>query len=146
MDITRCLKTDHAQLRKLARQMSKPRGPDQAKQAYTALRQALTVHSRAEEVVVYGALDALGRKPIQAATREGAVEHDLCDHLMGLLARGSAESPQWRARAMVVYEMLDHHLEEEEEEMFKWLNQHFDAPARQALGDAFVQHKGRPAR
>lgn len=145
MDITDCLKQDHEQALELARRMGKQDDPNQARALYKALREALSIHSRAEEGVVYRALDKLGVQKVSDMTHEGEVEHSLCDHLLALMARGRPETTRWKARAIVVYELLEHHIEEEHDEMFKMLRQHFDAAARASLADQFERRKAQLA-
>jgi hemerythrin superfamily protein len=141
MDITELLQMDHDELLRLSRRMGQQGDPQDAKALYRELRALLVAHSRAEEAVVYRALDKLGQVKLAEATQEGEVEHSLCDHLMGLMARGRAESAVWKARAAVVHELLDHHVQEEKDEMFPTLRKHFDAQARAAMGQQFERRK-----
>lgn len=141
MTIDTLLRQDHAALLKQAKMMSTTDKPAQARACYSALKALLEAHSRAEEAVVYRALDKLGMTSVREATQEGEVEHSLCDHLMALLAGGRPNSALWKARAKVVYELLDHHIEEEHEEMLPLLTRHFDAPQRAALARRFEARK-----
>ncbi|EHR69308.1 hemerythrin HHE cation binding domain-containing protein [Burkholderiales bacterium JOSHI_001] len=141
MDITELLQQDHDALLRLARQMGQQDEADAAKALYRELRNLVTAHSRAEEAVVYRALDKLGQKKISDATEEGQVEHGLCDHLLMLMARGRAETAAWKAKAVVVHELLDHHVQEEKDEMFPVIRKHFDDEARATMGKLFEQRK-----
>lgn len=141
MDITELLQADHDELLRLSKRMGQHNDPQQAKTLYRELLAFLVAHSRAEEAVVYRALDKLGQVKLSEGTQEGEVEHSLCDHLMGLMARGRPESPTWRARAVVVYELLEHHVHEEKEGMFPTLRANFDEAAREAMGQQFERRK-----
>jgi hemerythrin-like domain-containing protein len=141
MNIVDCIKQDHSALLKTSKAMSTAEDPATARGHYSALKLLLVAHSRAEEAVVYRALDKLGLKTVKEATQEGEVEHSLCDHLMALLGRGKADSPRWKARAKVVYELLEHHIEEEHQEMLPLLVKHFEATALVAMGERFEARK-----
>ena len=144
MTIISIIRRDHAELLKQAKAMSTAGDDAQARAIYTSLKALLVAHSRAEEAVVYRALNQLGLEAIRKATQEGEVEHSLCDHLMTKLARGKPASALWQARARVVYELLEHHLEEEHQEMLPLLSRHFDEPQRAAMAQRFEARKAAP--
>jgi hemerythrin-like domain-containing protein len=141
MTIDTLIRQDHTALLKQAKVMSTANNPVQARACYKALEGLLEAHSRAEEAVVYRALDRLGMVTVREATQEGEVEHSLCDHLMAQLANGKPGSALWKARAKVVYELLDHHIEEEHEEMLPLLERHFDKAQRAVLAKRFETRK-----
>ncbi len=73
---------------------------------------------------------------------EGYVEHALVDYLFEKLTRSSATtSPSWSAHAMVLKELLEHHVEEEQGEAFELLGKHFDASEREKMAGAFLAAK-----
>jgi hemerythrin superfamily protein len=141
MTIVSIIRKDHIQLLADAKAMCKADDPARARAHFLSLKALLVPHSRAEEVVVYRALDKLDVKSVREATQEGEVEHSLCDHLIALLARGQAKSPLWKARAQVVYELLEHHIEEEDKEMLPLLSQHFDNEQQANLAKRFEARK-----
>jgi hemerythrin superfamily protein len=143
MDIARQLQSDHDAMLRLSRRVARTKDTQQAKAHCLELRALLRSHSRAEEEIVYPALDALGLSKLALATDEGMVEHGLCDHLAGRLVRANSDRPLWKARAMVLHELLEHHLQEENDEMLPVLRAKFDAPARAALGEHFERRKAR---
>ena len=145
MDILDLLKADHQAALELARVMAKSDDGDTAKRAQKKLRAALTAHSRAEEAVVYSALKRLGNDKALEMAHEGDVEHGLCDQLLAELARGKPESPSWKAKAKVVLELLDHHIEEEHSEMFTLIGTHFSPEQRKGMGQRFTAQKNEPA-
>lgn len=141
MTIDTLIRQDHTALLKQAKAMSTANNPLQARACYKALKGLLEAHSRAEEAVVYRALDRLGIATVREATKEGEVEHGLCEHLMAQLAKGKADSALWMARAKVVYELLDHHIEEEHQEMLPLLDKNFDKAQRAVLAKRFEARK-----
>lgn len=141
MDILHALRADHEQALKTARRITETDDAREARTLYRELAQALAAHSRAEEAVVYAALKRTGDDAARDIAFEGAVEHTLCDQLIGEMATGRAGSDGWQARAKVVYELLQHHIEEEHDDMFKRIRRHFDAAERQRMAARFEQAK-----
>lgn len=141
MDIRNCLRKDHEEALAMAKEMSETASPEQARAVYKKLKPALTTHSRAEEKVVYGALNRSKNEDAVATGHEGAVEHALCDDLLQQMGRGKSESQTWKAKATVVYELLEHHIEEEHSEMFKQLGVLFSTDELEAMGERFEAEK-----
>jgi hypothetical protein len=52
-----------------------------------------------------------------------------------------AGTEAWKAHAQVLKEILDHHIKEEEREIFEELGEHFSEDQRAAMGADFVARK-----
>ena len=144
-DIRGRLKADHETIRELAEGMCED--PTNAKRVsdFKQLKKLLTAHARAEEAVVYSAL--IKKRTSRDARdygHEGFVEHGLVD---GLLAQIAATRPGgsdlWRARAKVLSELLKHHIDEEEKNIFEELGEHFSDAQREQMADDFEARKAR---
>jgi hypothetical protein len=75
------------------------------------------VHELVEEKVLYPAL-----KPHREAREivlEGYQEHHVADVLVGELERLAPDDERWGAKFKVLKENIEHHIEEEEGDMFK---------------------------
>jgi hemerythrin-like domain-containing protein len=100
----------------------------------------LTAHSRAEEKVLYRGLEKFEKGKDEAL--EGTVEHEVADRLVeDLSASGNFEADKWSARCTVLKELLEHHIEEEEDEMFKTARKRFDKKALSEMGKEFKKEK-----
>lgn len=141
MDIIDTLRADHEEALRTAHRITQTDDAREARTLFRELAQALGAHSRAEEAVVYTALKRTKDDAARDIAFEGAVEHSLCDKLIEEMAAGRAGSDGWQARARVVYELLQHHIEEEHEDMFKRIRKHFDAAERQGLAERFEEAK-----
>lgn len=142
MEITKALHTDHQQLKKLIRAVNKSEDADERRRLFTEFAELLIKHSKAEEKVVYDALIATGEEEEEEAGYEGYTEHDLAETLLKQLkAGGDPMSPEWSAKAKVLMEMLDHHIKEEEDEVFSQVKEDFDTAARKEMGEAFEAQK-----
>src|ERR1700730_13750161 len=73
---------------------------------------------------------------------EGAVEYGAVDRLMEDLSRSrSVGSDKWTARCTVLQELLEHHIDEEEDEFFKIARKIFDRDTLAKIGTAFTAEK-----
>ena len=141
-DVRVLLQKDHDEALDLAEKMQKATQPGRRKEILKKLKPALVAHSRAEEKEVYNALLKLKKsKESQDMANEGFVEHSLLDELLDSLARGAATSDNWKARAKVLHELLDHHVSEEKTEMFVDLGENFTSAQLVAMGTRFERTK-----
>lgn len=142
-DIRVALREDHDRIKALATEMAEARTAAQRIARFEALKPLLTAHARVEERVVYDALVKLrGKAEAHDLGNEGFVEHSLVDVLLERLGKTSlAGTDAWKAHAIVLKEMLEHHIEEEEDEFFDELARHFDAEARASMAAAFLAGK-----
>lgn len=141
MDIRDCLKQDHDEVRQLITQICATDDATEAKNLFRQMKEALVAHSRSEEKVVYAAIKKLDAEDEKEMGFEGEVEHALVDNLLEQLSHGSPSTAPWKARAKVLKEMLEHHIEEEESEIFDCLASEFDDGRREKMADAFLKGK-----
>ena len=141
MDICELLRRDHAEAVGLAKQVTQAEDVLHAKDLYRALRLALTAHARAEESVVYAAIDQLGLATSAPGIRENEVEHSLCDHLLAKMTRGRPDHPGWRARAVVIHDLLVRHVDNEHRTLLRQIDEQFTPAQRDALGLRFAARK-----
>ena len=141
-DVRALLVKDHEEAKALARQMHETSSASRRITLLGKLKPALTAHSRAEEKVVY---DALLRVRANDASHElgdeGYVEHSLVDELLSTLATTNASAERWKATAKVLHELLEHHIQEEESDVFALLGDHYDRDELQAMGTQFQRMK-----
>jgi len=108
------------------------------------LKKNLTAHSRAEEQVVYDALIRLRtKKDVHVLGEEGYVEHGAVDDLLTRISRLEAGTDLWLAHAKVIREMLEHHIAEEQNEIFAELGDLFSSEELVAMGGQFLRSKAR---
>jgi hemerythrin superfamily protein len=143
MDIRDLLTRDHDEALQLARKIEDCDDPAQAGALFGQLREAVMRHARAEERVVYPMLEDSGDDEAADFAREGAVEHELVDLLFERMMRMRTASDNWKARACVVRELLEHHVEEEQEEMYPKLAELFDDEENARMAERFEEYKGR---
>lgn len=139
-DVRALLKADHETVQDLAKQLAEAKNGPQRRSLLAQLKPLVTAHARAEEQAVYVPLTRLKDSPdSRLMGSEGAVEHFLVDMILEKLdAARDATSDMWRAHATVLQELLEHHVKEEESEMFEELGEHFGAEDREAMAVQFA--------
>ena len=110
---------DHEQVNQLFEEFKelKEEGSNEEKSAVVEqICNALTVHTQLEEEIFYPAV----RKAIEAADLmdEALVEHAGAKELIAQLREMDPEDDLYDAKVTVLGEQIDHHVEEEEGEMF----------------------------
>lgn len=142
-DVRSLLHEDHEKIRTLAKELAETDSAARRKSIVRELKPFLTAHSRSEEAAVYTPLVELKSSPdSRLAGNEGFVEHNLADIVMErLAATPDASSDMWRAHAKVIHDLLEHHIKEEESELFEELGEHFSDDEREAMGARFIDTK-----
>jgi hemerythrin superfamily protein len=117
MDAIKLMKEDHQRLKALRKDAEKAEDGDKREGLLAVLRAEMAAHEVMEEQVFYPAL-----KPHEVAhdvVMEGYEEHHVADILMDELMETNADSDVWKAKMKVLKEAVEHHIEEEEGDMFK---------------------------
>ena len=90
-------------------------------------------HEKIEEQIFYPALKQ--HAEAKEIVLEAYEEHDVVDTIMGEIEQTPVEDETWIAKFTVMKENLEHHIEEEEGEMFKQARQVFDKDTLEELGE-----------
>lgn len=131
------LKSDHAEVKKLFADFEKA-GSDTRKEALAAsICTALTIHATIEEELLYPA--ARQYLPEEDQVDEATVEHQTAKDLIAAIQAGTPEEELWEAKVKVLSEYIEHHVKEEEKEMFPTLRK-TDLDAK-ALGEQLLARK-----
>lgn len=138
-DVRSLLKADHDTLRDLTKELADAASAPARRSIVARLKPLLTAHSRAEEQSVYVPLTMVSGSPdSRMAGNEGAVEHSLADIVLGRLAdTQDASTDIWKAHAKVLHELLNHHIDEEEKQVFEELGEHFSDEEREQMAVQF---------
>lgn len=99
---------------------------------FARLKEELDLHARIEEEILYPALEE--SKETHEITLEAYEEHRLVKQLLSQLEAEAKDTEEWSAKFKVLKENVEHHVEEEEGEMFK--------KARQALSKEEIEELG----
>ena len=141
-DVRALLVKDHEEAKALAKEMHETASAARRMTLLGKLKPALTAHSRVEEKVVYDALLRVrANDESHELGDEGYVEHSLVDELLATLETSDASAERWKATAKVLHELLEHHIQEEESDVFALLGEHYDRDELQAMGVQFQRMK-----
>jgi len=119
MDAITLLKTDHEKVAGIFEQLepTTERAVKTREELFTKLKYELDLHAHIEETIFYPVLKQ--EAETRDVTLEGIEEHHVIKTLLKELAAMQVDSEQWTAKLKVLQENVEHHVEEEEGEMFK---------------------------
>ncbi len=141
MDAITMLKADHDKVKGLLSDLESTteRGIKTRAELFATIKGELTIHEVIEEEIFYPALKS--HPKAKDIVLEGYEEHHVVDLLMGELEDLDVSDPTWGAKAVVMKENVEHHIEEEEGEMFAKARQVFDRQELVELGERMAQRK-----
>jgi hemerythrin-like domain-containing protein len=141
MDAIKLLKDDHDRVKKMLEtgDASTERAVKTRTELFSKLKQELEVHEAIEEEIFYPALKQ--HAEAKEIVLEAYEEHGVVDMIMGQLAQTPVEDDTWAAKFSVMKENVEHHIEEEEGEMFKQAREVFDKSDLETLGDQMASRK-----
>jgi iron-sulfur cluster repair protein YtfE (RIC family) len=99
---------------------------------FAQLKAELDLHAMIEEEIFYPALEETDEA--RDITLEAYEEHRIVKQLLAELEAEPKDTEEWTAKFMVLKENIEHHVEEEEGELFK--------KARQALSEEEIETLG----
>lgn len=134
MDAIALLKADHNKVKRLLNELetTTERGEKIRAELFSTIKGELTLHEIVEEEIFYPALKSHPRA--KEVVLEGYEEHNVVDKLMSELEDLPVTDERWGAKATVMKENIEHHIEEEEGEMFQKARQVFDEDELEELG------------
>jgi hemerythrin-like domain-containing protein len=133
-DAIALLEADHRRMEDLMK-----RGEETTERAVQGRRELLdkltaelTAHELIEEQVLYPALQA--HPEGKDIVLEGFQEHHVADLIVKELHEVAADDEQWGAKFKVLKENIEHHIQEEEGEMFRTARAVFSQDELQSMG------------
>jgi hemerythrin-like domain-containing protein len=134
MDAIQLLKEDHDKVKKILEDLdtTTDRGVKTREELFTKIKRELEVHESIEEEIFYPALKE--HPKAKDLVLEAYEEHHVVDVVMGEIADLPFDDETWGAKCTVMKENVEHHIEEEEDEMFKQARQVFSKEELEELG------------
>jgi hypothetical protein len=141
-DAIALLKKDHETVRGLLKRLDAAKGAGQRKALYEKVRDEVQVHSQIEEEIFYPAFRsaAEGQEDLKLFF-EAKEEHHIVDVVMDEIAGGDAAGAPYAAKCKVLKDLIEHHAEEEEEEMFPEARKLMGKDALVDLGRRLLERK-----
>ena len=133
-DAIALLETDHRRLEDLFKQgeETSERAVKKRSELLKTLTAELNLHELIEEKILYPALKA--HPEARDIVLEGIEEHHVADVILKELHEVAKNNEQWGAKFKVLKENIEHHIQEEEGQMFRTARGVFSRADLQALG------------
>ena len=141
MEIYSLLKKDHETISSLFEKLEQTSG--RAKKArekiFAEIKLELMDHSEAEKTAFYDPMQS--KKEAKDKILEANEEHGLVAHLIQEISSLPPDDERWMAKCSVLKEVAEHHVKQEEGEIFKTAKKLFDKKEAQDMGAHFLQLK-----
>jgi hypothetical protein len=134
MNALSLLKADHDKMKKMLTEgeSTTERGEKTRMELFDRIKTELSIHERIEEEIFYPALKS--HPKAKDIVLEGYEEHHVVDEIMSELEATDVTDETWGAKFKVMKENIEHHIEEEEGEMFDKARQVFETDELEQLG------------
>src|SRR6476619_1473067 len=116
-DILELIATDHREVEQIFAQLENASSLEQLYQLFNQLYKELNLHSRAEELVFYPSLREY--EDTDDMIEEAESEHEDAAALLEELKALSPDLPEFKAKIAELKEAVQHHVQEEEAEVFE---------------------------
>ncbi|WP_203308566.1 hemerythrin domain-containing protein [Sphingomonas beigongshangi] len=134
------LKRDHDKQREMLKQLGELKGDTAKRQKlFEAFRLELQSHAAAEEESLYA--EMLGKPDLRDDARHSVAEHKEVDDLLGEMADLDFGSDEWESKFFHMRHRYEHHIDEEEEEMFPAAEKGLDDATEERLADVYEERK-----
>jgi hemerythrin superfamily protein len=135
MDLYNLLRYDHETVKSLFREIEKttPKAVKKREELFSEVNIELTLHALAEEKFLYPRLAE--DKDTRAAALEAIEEHKLVKRLLKELSAMEKGTDEWSAKMKVLTENVEHHIDEEEEELFREAKKLLSSEETQEIAD-----------
>jgi hemerythrin-like domain-containing protein len=141
MNAIKLLEEDHKKVKKLLEQAddTTERGVKTREELFGKIKKEMEVHEVIEEEIFYPALKE--HPKAKDIVLEGYEEHHVVDTIMGEIAQVPYDDERWAAKFSVMKENIEHHIEEEEGEMFEIARKVFEDEELRQLGERMEERK-----
>ncbi len=143
-DAISLLKGDHEKVRKLLAQLGKAsaRALSRREELLQAIEQEIKIHTTIEEEIFYPAFrDAAEKQDDKKLYFEAVEEHHVVDTVLPELKGTAVASDEFAAKAKVLKDLVEHHAEEEETQMFPRARKLMDRQELVRLGEELAKAK-----
>jgi len=133
MNAIKMLKQQHREVAKLFKQLDGSQSDETRQSTFEEIADALAVHAAIEERHFY---PAVKRQQTEDILLESVEEHLQIKRAIADLLEMDAGDDDFEAKAKVLQEDVEHHVEEEETSLFPTVEKLFDEEELEALGQA----------
>jgi hypothetical protein len=138
MDALSMLRKQHREVEALFKKAEKAKNADMRREVVDLIVTKLEMHTKLEEEIVYPAIREVQSKKAEEMVLEAYEEHAVVKLVLAQLPDVDPEDERFHAKITVLKELVEHHVEEEEKEMFK-LAQKLGKDELRSLGEQMMQ-------
>ncbi|HVJ17612.1 MAG TPA: hemerythrin domain-containing protein [Polyangiaceae bacterium] len=131
MNALELLNSQHEEVKALFEEIEETDDPEDKAGLFEELAASIAAHATIEEKIFYPAAYANATKELLS---EAVEEHLAAKRILADLLKMSVEDGQFHAKLKVLKDELEHHIEEEEGELFPKVREELDAAKLEALG------------
>ncbi len=134
------LKRDHDKQRTMLKELAELKGDSgKRKKLFEAFRLEVQSHAAAEEESLYA--EMLGNPELRDDARHSVSEHKEVDDLLGEMMNLDFASDEWESKFYHMRHRYEHHIDEEEEEMFPAADEVLDDATEERLAATYEERK-----
>jgi hemerythrin superfamily protein len=143
VDALKLLEEDHKLVKRLLAdgEATTERAEKTRTELFARLKKELTIHEQMEEEVLYPALKRQQDRDAREIALEAYEEHHVVDEILGELEMTPVTDETWGAKFKVAKENLEHHIEEEETEMWQAAREAFSRAELEEMGNRMMEIK-----
>ncbi len=138
-DFLKELKNDHQEVKSILEKLKASSGPKNREKLLNEFMLEFKPHMEAEEKAFYPVL--ADKKESRESALEAMEEHHVAELVLKELEKGDKQGDEWLAKMKVFSELVDHHIEEEEKEVFKVTQKVLDEKQISAIYEQFQDEK-----
>ncbi len=132
MNAIELLKSDHQKVKGLFREFENSESDQEKEKLFQQIKSELEVHTHIEETIFYPVIK--DEEELEDITLEGIEEHHVVDVLIRETENLTDDSSKFEPKVTVLIENVEHHIQEEEGEMFPKVQELFDEQTLEDLG------------
>ena len=140
MNAVELLKEDHDRVATLFEKVKANEDGDNT-EVFKKIKAELDVHAHIEEAIFYPRLLEEGDEELKDIVKEGIEEHRQVKMFLRELDGLAADSAKFKPKMKVLMEDVEHHVQEEEGEMFLMVKKQFDESALDEMGAEMEEEK-----
>jgi hemerythrin superfamily protein len=139
MKSTDLLKKQHKTVKGLFKQVEKTEDGRRRRELMDEIATELKIHTKIEEEIFYPAVREIGSSKVEELVDESFEEHHVVDLVLAELPKVDPEDERFHAKMTVLSELVEHHADEEEDEMFPIAEKKLGKERLQELGEQMQQ-------
>jgi hemerythrin superfamily protein len=140
MKVFEVLKQDHQELKELFDAAGQTADVEELEQLFNKIASQLELHTHLEETIFYPALEKYN--PLKDMVAEALAEHEDIEALLEDMQELDADSEEFESQLEILMASVQHHVAEEEGEMFPKVMECVDATELENLGKHLESFRG----